>query len=867
MRILICGSTYYPHLNGQAIFTSYLTEEMAKRGHTVVVLAPGASRQAQATNDVTVVPIPAVKLERIHGDLYAPWRYRKIVRAQIEHFRPDIVHVQDPYPVCQALIERARRCHIPVVATHHSGPEIGAPYVNVHHPVAKKIFQWGAWRFLLAHLSRADLVTAPSRASVEMLVQHGLRVPTIRVPCGVRLAEFAPDARVDGATIRQRYGLDPDKVTLLYVGRLDYEKRVPLILQAMALLDRDDVQVALAGEGAQANQLRQLADELALGQRVHFLGRAPHEDLPALISGADVFVMPCAVESFSIATVEAMVCARPVLAANAGALPELVRHGASGYLFRSEDASDLARGIEYLIEQRAHWAQMGKVNARRARRYDFAQVITEYEQAYQLAMRNAAARYAPEAKPPQRRIPPRLLPGKAGAKLRRFIFLVLFLLTLSGAIVSSYDTSQAKPELRLADLQQVDLSEVQRLLVIAPHPDDESLGAAGMMRAVVEQGGQVRVVVITNGDAQIAGPFVGEKSILPKSQNYVKFGQQRQRETLSALAILGVPEEAVDFLGYPDGQLRSLWEHWADKKTVTGRYTAAASSPYDKTYNKQATYWGDDLFQDLLEILNDYQPDLVLVPHPEDTHTDHRAVSNFSRFALAYYQFQTSRSPHILGYLAHYLSYPVPRGNNTQKSLLPPIALSHNGVTWVTYLLDDFQRPLKYAALKQYVTQQAMIGEYMRSFARANEIFCELPLIDLAWVGITEQATTVNPLQFPWDLRQPARERVRQLIFADADLVAWKAMRANDLICFAAETRGDLRKEIGYRILVKLPNGATLREHNTLDWALLPKNLFGTCFDREAWGNPPVVGFSAETWWGRARVDSTAWHFIIMDHQ
>jgi len=102
---------------------------------------------------------------------------------------------------------------------------------------------------------------------------------------------------------------------------------------------------------------------------VRFLGRVPREAIAPLLQAADIFVMPGDVESLSLATLEAMACGKPVIAARAMALPELVRHGLSGRLFQPGEAGDLAAQMQWMLEHPEAWAVMGAHGRQVARAY------------------------------------------------------------------------------------------------------------------------------------------------------------------------------------------------------------------------------------------------------------------------------------------------------------------------------------------------------------------------------------------------------------------------------------------------------------------------------------------------------------------
>lgn len=128
------------------------------------------------------------------------------------------------------------------------------------------------------------------------------------------------------------------------MGRLDWEKHIHNLIRAVAKLPREiDVYVEIAGDGSQRKYLGELAAEVGIADRVKFLGHITEEELPLAYERATVFAMPSIAELQSIATMEAMASGRPVIAANAMALPHLVHNGDNGYLFEPDDVDDFAR--------------------------------------------------------------------------------------------------------------------------------------------------------------------------------------------------------------------------------------------------------------------------------------------------------------------------------------------------------------------------------------------------------------------------------------------------------------------------------------------------------------------------------------------
>ena len=237
MRILICGTMYPPDLNGQSIFTANLAEGMLARGHTVRVLMPGKSphRVHSVHQGVEIVQIPSIQIGIIHKDLRLALFNRRVIRQEMDDFMPDLVHVQDPAPLCQAAMREAHRRSIPVLATHHPGREVTAPYLMKSPRLVKRIVEWFAWRFFMRHLNQADIITVPSHSSAALLALKGLKKQAQPVSCGVQLKDFHPMADLDRAAVRERFGLDPHCFLVVYIGRLDIEKNVEVLVHAAEL--------------------------------------------------------------------------------------------------------------------------------------------------------------------------------------------------------------------------------------------------------------------------------------------------------------------------------------------------------------------------------------------------------------------------------------------------------------------------------------------------------------------------------------------------------------------------------------------------------------------------------------------------------
>lgn len=302
------------------------------------------------------------------------------------------------------------------------------------------------------------------------------------------------------------------------------------------------------------------------------------------------------------------------------------------------------------------------------------------------------------------------------------IALVLYFLS------SIYFYYQERPE---ANMQLPSLPIVQketRLLVIAPHCDDEVLGSGGMIHDTIAAGGQVLVVLMTNGDGFTVATEEEFHRLFLTHEDYVNSGYTRQKETIQALQLLGLPEQQILFLGYPDRGLRAIWtDYWNKDQPYQSRFTGSDHSPYNNSYQQNAPYAGQAVLDNLEQIILAFQPNVIVAPHPADEHPDHAATW---AFVAASFAELTSAGKiagvHLYTYLVHRGDFPIPHGYKTNELLSPPKPLyqAQHG-KWLTYPINTATEALKEQSIKEYVSQikVPIMSSLLHSFIRRNELF------------------------------------------------------------------------------------------------------------------------------------------------
>ncbi len=252
------------------------------------------------------------------------------------------------------------------------------------------------------------------------------------------------------------------------------------------------------------------------------------------------------------------------------------------------------------------------------------------------------------------------------------------------------------------------------VLVLSPHPDDETLGAGGLINEALGRGQEVWVVFMTSGDG------------FPWTPGYVArwwdggaamraYGLRRMEEARSATAQLGVPADHVVFLGFPDRGLTRM-----ENQFLTTPYTSASTHtgrvPYPGTLQPGAPYTGREVARELRRLAGQIHPRVILTTSVLDHHPDHRATAH------AAVRLADEVGAQVYFFPVHDgLEWPVPKGHHPDLGLYPPRAQEQGG-TWRRFPLTLAQQDAKASAVGEYRSQTLVLGRFMWAFVRRNEL-------------------------------------------------------------------------------------------------------------------------------------------------
>lgn len=348
------SESYFPRISGVVHSLAAFVEALRRAGHRVYVVAPRYPGFIDADPDV--IRFPSVRLP------YDPQFPLGIPISQgvwrrLRQLDLDLVHTHAPFLMGAAAARLARTRGLPLVFTHHTLYDEYVHYARLPAWLTRPLVR----RYTTAFADRCACVIAPSRFLAQRLRQGGVRSRIEVLSTGAIDPELF--ASLDPTWVRPVFGVPSRRPLLVTSSRLAKEKSVDLVLRACAEIVRQrDAVMLVVGGGPEEHALRRLVLDLGLDRYVIFAGLQPHRKALECVCAADVFVYASLTETQGLVVVEAMACGVPVVAVDAGGIPDAVRDGETGYLASPSPAA-IAEKVMLLLE---HPERRGAV-AQRAR--------------------------------------------------------------------------------------------------------------------------------------------------------------------------------------------------------------------------------------------------------------------------------------------------------------------------------------------------------------------------------------------------------------------------------------------------------------------------------------------------------------------
>ncbi|MEM8603831.1 MAG: glycosyltransferase, partial [Cyanobacteria bacterium P01_H01_bin.121] len=314
---------FLPKVDGIVTRLRHTVEHLQRLGDQVMVVCPeGGLTEYKGAQIFGVTGFPLPLYPELKMALPRP-----AIGEALETFQPDLIHVVNPAVLGVGGIYYAKTMAVPLVASYHTH----LPKYLEHYGLG--MFEGVLWELLKAMHNQARLNLCTSTAMVETLSEHGIE-HTDLWQRGVDTETFRPELANPEMRSRLSQG-HPEDPLLIYVGRLSAEKEIDQIKPILEAIPK--ARLALVGDGPYRQELEAHFADTA----THFVGYLQGEELGAAYASADAFVFPSRTETLGLVLLEAMAAGCPVIAANAGGIPDIVTDGENGYLFdpEAEDGS------------------------------------------------------------------------------------------------------------------------------------------------------------------------------------------------------------------------------------------------------------------------------------------------------------------------------------------------------------------------------------------------------------------------------------------------------------------------------------------------------------------------------------------------
>ena len=319
LRIALFSGNYNYVRDGANQALNRLVGYLLRQGAHVRVYSPVRENPAfPPTGDL--VNVPSVAIPR-RPEYRIPSSLSATVRADLEAFAPNIVHVSSPDVVAHRAVTWARARGIPAVASVHTRFETYLQYYGLSwlEPTFRAILR----RFY----RRCDAIVAPAESTAAVLYAQRMSRDISIWGRGVDRDQFNPERR--SLAWRGAHGVGDDEMLVAFLGRIVMEKGLDVFVEAINAAVKRGVRhrVLVIGEGPARDWFR-----AALPADAVFVGQQTGDELAVALASADVFLNPSITEAFGNVTQEAMACGLPVIAASATGATSLVRDGVTGIL-------------------------------------------------------------------------------------------------------------------------------------------------------------------------------------------------------------------------------------------------------------------------------------------------------------------------------------------------------------------------------------------------------------------------------------------------------------------------------------------------------------------------------------------------------
>jgi len=368
LKIAFFTESWHPNVDGVVVALTNLKQRLEEKGHEIVVFAAGDVKSEKRNKknseyifpSIEFIPYPTYKLAIFpYPDAEEIARKEKI----------DIIHSHGMGPMGLAALYVAKQLKKPLIGTLHTNIQEATHYIAPIKPM-QKVAKSVAWRYLRWYYNQCDIVIVPTEYMKKECEANGIK-NVVAISNGVDLKKFKPGKKT----------MWLNRTVVLYAGRLVKEKNLDVVIKAANIVRKEvpNILFVIVGSGPMEEKYKQEVRKHGLSDSFLFIQGARNKDMPEYYKNADIFVFPSMFETQGLSGLEAMACGLPVAGADYLAIPDLVKNGYNGYLFKPHDVKGCANAILKCINEKN---RLGR-NAREfAKTHAIEKTIKKHEEIY-----------------------------------------------------------------------------------------------------------------------------------------------------------------------------------------------------------------------------------------------------------------------------------------------------------------------------------------------------------------------------------------------------------------------------------------------------------------------------------------------------
>ncbi|MEM4312048.1 MAG: glycosyltransferase family 4 protein [Nitrososphaerales archaeon] len=297
--------------------------------------------------------------------------------------KPNIIHAHD-WLTAIAGINLKHLLRVPLVFTFHSTESKRA--MGIKSEESRMIYSIEWW----ASFEATRVITVSHSMKDEIIYLYNVPPEKVKViPNGINLSKF--NFSLDRSAVRKYFGLSDNEIVLLAVGRLTWQKGFDNLIKAMPLILQRfyNTKLIIVGEGHLRRDLKTLAYQLGVGDKVRFYGFLNDDDLLKMYKVTDILTIPSNYEPFGIVALEGMASGLPIIVSGVDGLKEIVQNDINGVVVYPNDPNNLANAIIKVISDREYYNWLVKNAHERVKKFSWESLCNELLKAYEEAIKNA----------------------------------------------------------------------------------------------------------------------------------------------------------------------------------------------------------------------------------------------------------------------------------------------------------------------------------------------------------------------------------------------------------------------------------------------------------------------------------------------